>query len=76
MKKAGIHDVSSTHFLRHSSGNLVRMSTDSLDLAQAMTGLKSRSTVERIYTKMSIRNQIKAAKELEKLIEIEVNVGF
>ena len=57
LKRAGIKTVSGTHFLRHSAANIVRENSLSLDLAQAMTGHKSRRLVETVYTKTPIQAQ-------------------
>jgi len=59
-----VENVRVTHFLRHSSANIVRESSNSLDLAQAMTGHKDRSVVERTYTKASFGTQKLALKHL------------
>ncbi len=64
LKKSGISNVSVTHFLRHSSANIVRESSNSLDLAQAMTGHKDRSVVEKTYTKSSSGTQKLALQHL------------
>ena len=64
LKLAGIKNVSGTHFLRHSAANIVRQQSLSLDLAQAMTGHKSRKLVETVYTKAPIQAQKTALESL------------
>ena len=49
LKKAGLHEYSSTHILRHTMANLVRERMG-LDHAQAVGGWKTRTLVERVYT--------------------------
>jgi len=64
LKKADIKNVSVTHFLRHSSASIVRDSSNSLDFAQAMTGHKDRSVVEKTYTKVNLGTQKLALQHL------------
>jgi len=66
LKLAGIENVSVTHFLRHSAANIVREASNSLDMAQAMTGHKDRSIVEKIYTNANPKAQKQA---MEYLVE-------
>ena len=70
LKMAGVEDISSTHFLRHSAANLVRLFSNSLEYAQAITGHKDRSTVEKVYTVLPSDHQLTALKMLEKNIKI------